>query len=83
MPGMEHLPAALAGGRLLRPARRIGAPVDGGEIDVDAEPLEQVGRHFALALGDRNVLRAKERDGVADVLAAPTVVGVPVEGVIT
>src|SRR5215831_8163021 len=56
VPGMEHLPAALTGRRLHGAAGTDRAPVDGGEIHVHAETLEQVGRNIALRLGDRQVL---------------------------
>src|SRR5712671_2130940 len=69
MPGVEHLPATLAGGRLLRPARRIGAPVDGSKIDVHAEPPQQVGRHVALGLGDWKILRRKAGDRLTRIAA--------------
>src|SRR5258707_7181966 len=69
MPGMEYLPAALARRRFLRAARRVGAPVGGDEIDVDAEPLEEVGGHVAHSLGDRDVLRDHAGDRLAGVAA--------------
>src|SRR5215203_2205184 len=47
VPRVEHGPAALAGGRFLRPALAGGAPVGGYEVDVHADALEQLRRDVA------------------------------------
>src|SRR5262249_18642285 len=41
MPSVEHVPAALARRRFLRPASCVRTPVDGVEINVDPKPLQQ------------------------------------------
>src|ERR1700720_4878918 len=69
MPGMEHLPTALAGRRFLSPPRRGSAPVDGIEIHIHAQALEQVGGDIALRLGYLEILRHQTRDGLTGVTA--------------
>src|SRR5262249_38922433 len=69
MPGMEHLPAALAGRRLHGAAGADRAPVDGGEIHIHPEALEQVGGDVALGLGDRLVLGDQTGDRLARIAA--------------
>src|SRR6476646_7417140 len=69
MPGMEHLPTALAGRRFLRSPRRGSAPVDGVEIHIHAQSLEQVGGDLTLRLGDLEILRHQTRDGLTGVTA--------------
>ena len=67
VPGVEHLPAALAGRGLLGAAGADGAPVDRREIDVHAEPLEEIGGDVALRLGDRLVLGDEAGDRLAGI----------------
>src|SRR5215217_9243234 len=57
VPGVEHRPAALPRRRFLRPALAGRAPVGGDEVDVHADPLQELGRDVALPLRDRLVLR--------------------------
>ncbi len=66
---MEHLPAALAGRRFHGAAGADRAPVDGGEIHVHPEALEQVGGDVALRLGDRLVLGDQAGDRLARIAA--------------
>src|SRR5215471_11004240 len=56
MPGVEHLPAALAGRRFHRAAGADRAPIDGGKIDVHPKALQQVGSDVALCLRNGLVL---------------------------
>src|ERR1700730_19084741 len=69
MPGMEHLPTALARRLFLRPPRRSCAPVDGIEIHIHAQSLEQVGGDIALRLGELEILRHQTRDWLTRVAA--------------
>src|SRR6202048_5360117 len=69
MPGMEHVPAALARRRFLGPARRGSAPVDGVEITVHAHPLEEIPCDLALGLRDLKILRNQARDRLTGIIA--------------
>jgi len=55
---MEYLPAALAGRRFLRPTRNDSTPIDGGIIDLHAEPCQQVRCHIAPGFMSGQVLRS-------------------------
>src|SRR5258706_5140567 len=65
MPGVEHVPAALARRRFHRAAGADRAPVGGDEIDVHAEALQEVGRDVTLRLGDGLILGDNAADGLA------------------
>src|SRR5207247_9859320 len=47
VPSVEHLPAALPGRRFLRPARRVRAPIDGGEVNLPPKPSDELACDFA------------------------------------
>ena len=53
MPGVEDVPAALVRRLLAGAALADGAPVQRLILHVHADPLQQIGRHVALRLGDR------------------------------
>src|SRR5215472_8107250 len=67
VPRMEHLPAALAGRRFLRPARGVCTPIDGGKIDIHAKPSQQVSGDFALGFGDWQILCHHTGDRLAGI----------------
>src|SRR5258705_12501070 len=69
MPSVEHVPAALARRRFLRPAGRIRTPVDGIEIDVDPKSLQQIRRDVALRLRNLQILCHKARDRLTGITA--------------
>src|SRR5262249_11354324 len=74
VPGMEHLPAALAGRRFLGATRADRSPVDRLEVDIHPEALEEIGRDVAERLGDRLVLRhqaGNRRTGIAALTEEP------------
>jgi len=69
-PGMhrvKHVPAALAGRRFLRAPPHHGAPVGRDEIDVDAEPAEEIDGDLAHRRVLGLILRRHAHDGLAGV----------------
>ena len=69
MPGVKHLPAALARGRFLCPAGRVRTPVNGIEIHVHSKPLEDIRRDLALCFGNLQILRYEAGDGLIGITA--------------
>jgi len=67
LPSVEHLPAALSGRRLHGAAGADRAPVDGSEIHVHVETLQEVGSDIALGLRDGLVLGDQAGDRLARV----------------